>query len=235
MHTQINIEELLNLFKEKGYHITTKRETDMTRLVYDGIIVGTFSPDLYTYNDYDVINVGSMVEIRGFQRLYIDSYDTEVITRTVIDSILKYESKADDLKAKKNIIISKKMQSMTAKQCLDYLLDNGVISPYFTGYCSLPNGQICWGTTKGKLGVILVNSDNVFYFIRHGDVWGYLNRICTATAELHDLKECIDALYELPMKRTKKYWKFSWKTLIKYAAPWLKSFSVGNKKYFIKR
>ena len=68
MYTQINIEELLNLFKEKGYHITTKRETDMTRLVYDGIIVGTFSPDLYTYNDYDVINVGSMVEIRGFQR-----------------------------------------------------------------------------------------------------------------------------------------------------------------------
>lgn len=235
MYSTINIEELLKTFKEKGYQITTKRETDMTRLVFDGVIVGTFSPDLYTYNDYDVINVGSMAEIRGFQRLYIDSYDIDVITKTVIESIQKYQDKAEDLKSKLNIIISEKMKSMTAKECIDHLLNNGVLNPYLTGYCSLPNGQICWGTVKNKCAVIIVNSDNIFRFYKRGDVWGYFNRISLSPAELDDFMECYKAIYDLPMKRTRKYWKFTWKILMKFAAPWLRSFSVGNKTYFLKR
>ena len=234
----INIDELLKEFQIKGYQLSCIRESNMDRLVYDGIIVGTFDPDLYTYNDYDIVNIGNTVIISGKQRLYVDSLDYDTMVSTVIDSIRKYAAKADALNEKKKILVQKQMRSMRAAQCIDMLVKSNTITPYFSGYCTLQNGQICYGTTHGKFGVIIVNSDNVFYFVKTGldnQKWDYFKWACTSTCELTDLKACMDEISNLPMKRNRKYWKFTWKTLIKHASNWLPGFSVGGKKYFLPR
>lgn len=234
----INIDELLRQFQEKGYHLSCIRESNMDRLVFDGIIVATFSPDLYTYNDYDVINVGKLVDIRGRQRLYVDSLDYDTIINTIIESIRKYTAKAEVLNEKRNILVKEQMRTMTAKQCVDYLVDSNAIPPYLLGYCTLPNGQICYGCEHGKFGAIIVNSDNVFYFRKtslNNQKWVYHCYCDMSTAEMVDFKACLDEIFALPMKRTKKYWKFTWKTLIKYASNWIPGFCVGNKKFFLPR
>lgn len=234
----INIDELLRQFQEKGYHLTCIRESNMERLVYDGIIVGTFSPDLYTYNDYDVVNIGKMVDIRGKQRLYVDSLDYGTIVETIIDSIRKYTAKSGVLNEKRNILVKKQKRSMNAIQCINELVTTNALAPYLTGYCTLENGQICYGCEHGKFGAIIVNSDNVFFFKKTGldkQAWTYLNTFDFSPAELVDYKSCIDEIFNLPMKRTKKYWKFTWKTLIKYASNWIPGFCVGNKKFFLPR
>lgn len=235
---EVNIDQLLEAFQDKGYHLTYARESNMDRLVYDGIIVGTFNPDLYTYNDYDVVNIGKYVEIRGKQRLYVDSLDYDTIISTIIESIKKYTAKADVLNEKRNILVKEQMRSMTAAQCIDQIVQSNGIPPYLTGYCTLPNGQICWGTEHGKIGVIVVNSDCIFYFRKtslNNLKWDY-NKCCVMSPdETTDFKQCLDDVFALPMKRNKKYWKFTWKTLIKYASNWIPGFCVGNRKVFLPR
>lgn len=234
----INIDELIRQFKEKGYYLTCIRESNMDRLVFNNVIVATFSPDLYTYNDYDVINIGSVVEIRGKQRLYVDSLDYDTIISTIIESIRKYTSKEAILNEKRNILVKEQMKAMTAAQCVEHLVRTNSIPLYLTGYCTLPNGQICWGTEHGKIGAIIVNSDCVYYFKKtslNNMKWDYNNCRTMSTDEMTDLKLCMDDIFALPMKRTKKYWKFTWKTLIRYASNWIPGFCVGNKKFFLPR